>query len=418
MACGNYCVVEFIDSKDLATVPSSWISEELCSLACAWPSGKHPRKFAKMDAPVDISWTKYPCEILHTFDTYEAAIKKERFLESFSDLEVSVELQPGSVKKRRKNYSSSEDESEDSLDHFPIIAEVCGYTGAVALPDVSSSMNLCDQELNSHEAIPDVDLSDVCKSTAKTKRSAKPFSNHIELLGSSHRLKAKHRKRFSSKNKEESPGPPPPPVIIEVAGSTGAVALPDVSSSINFIHQEEVDSCEVSSDVDFSKRLERLEKCCAVIQKDVRQILDILRSESSSQVTSIEKLDVIENYLPLTNLPALYELESQLADSLERREELRVHLQQLGGSSVDEMVKKMLRHIFTDDLAQHFSWFGQKGKNKLCDLFLMKCIFQAVGSSKIKWTRERIENRIKEWFRQASTRNKHLIERQCRVFYT
>lgn len=389
MANSNYCVVEFIGSKELATVPSSWISEEICTLVCAWPPGKRASKLAKVDAPVHSSWIKYPCEILHTSPTYAAAIKKERLLES--DLEEIPEQHEGLRKKQRKNYALIE-QGEESFD---VVSELFGSEDNIALPDVSSSVS--QEEYNS----------EFC---GTEKQLGRQFSS----FGKSARTRGKQRKGCMSLKTKQETLYPLPPVIIEVAGSTNAVALPDVSSSIN-LYDEELSSSESVNDHDILGRLERLEKCCASIQKDVRQILDLLQARKNDQVTLVEKLDVVENYLPLTNLPALYELESQLADRFERREELRIHLQHLGGSSTDEMVKKMLRHIFTDDLAQHFSWFGHKGKYKLCDLFVMKCIFQAVRTSEVKGTREQIEYRIKEWFRQASTRNKNLIENRCRA---
>lgn len=44
----------------------------------------------------------------------------------------------------------------------------------------------------------------------------------------------------------------------------------------------------------------------------------------------------------------------------------------IGGDSLDDAIRRILRRVFTNRLAEKFSWEGRKGKAKLCDLEITK----------------------------------------------
>lgn len=51
----------------------------------------------------------------------------------------------------------------------------------------------------------------------------------------------------------------------------------------------------------------------------------------------------------------------------------------IGGSSYEEMSKRMFLHVFTNELASLYSWVGGKGKLKLHNLEVIKLMLSKLN---------------------------------------
>ncbi|KAL6419796.1 hypothetical protein ACFW04_001322 [Cataglyphis niger] len=80
----------------------------------------------------------------------------------------------------------------------------------------------------------------------------------------------------------------------------------------------------------------------------------------------------------------------------------------IGGSTYEEMVKKMFIYIFTNEVASLYSWVGRKGERKLHRLEIMILMFKVVRKTFLNLTEKDFETKCKDWFRHA----KHRFEKR------
>ncbi|XP_077552583.1 uncharacterized protein LOC144167062 [Haemaphysalis longicornis] len=138
--------------------------------------------------------------------------------------------------------------------------------------------------------------------------------------------------------------------------------------------------------------------------------------------------DVLDNLTQLKSpdtvgqpllIPTPFEELSELRDFddtvNEVKEQLVVELSTLGGDTVAVATRKALNYIMTDEVARQYSWLGNKGKEKFCNLNIAPIIISAVRSNKkYAATVNEVENVIKRWLQHAPCRLKQLQERLAR----
>ncbi|XP_070389292.1 uncharacterized protein [Dermacentor albipictus] len=111
----SYAIVEFTASKEVETVPTTWVTGSMC----VWPHNRKVEKAGKMarkQHPPQSWWKQYEIAVKGLFVTYEHARKKLNDSQFHSDLASETEMPP--LKRRRRppaawsNSDSEEDEGE------------------------------------------------------------------------------------------------------------------------------------------------------------------------------------------------------------------------------------------------------------------------------------------------------------------
>ncbi|KAK2170384.1 hypothetical protein LSH36_3g22062 [Paralvinella palmiformis] len=148
------------------------------------------------------------------------------------------------------------------------------------------------------------------------------------------------------------------------------------------------------------------------------QLLEEIRSEQASQkillMNILRKMGSMENAdaelpegleLPLKSHQELYNFESRLEDPTVS------HLLIIGGISVEDNVRRVLRYIIATPLAMLISLSGKKNKISFEALRLKEVVFKAIRLSqggsfeRPTCSNSQIEKVVREWFRTAADRD-------------
>ena len=112
--------------------------------------------------------------------------------------------------------------------------------------------------------------------------------------------------------------------------------------------------------------------------KNVQRELNAMK-ESIATLNRKEDNELDEKENVLINLPLktidgdLRELEENLTNK-EFRSQVIKELQQTGGKTIKNMSLQIMRKLFSDELAEQFSWVGGKKKEVFSDLRICKAI--------------------------------------------
>ncbi|XP_064489025.1 uncharacterized protein LOC135400932 [Ornithodoros turicata] len=148
-------------------------------------------------------------------------------------------------------------------------------------------------------------------------------------------------------------------------------------------------------------------------QRQVLKSLNILRMNLQQQGDLISSLVPLQASSPAAPLVVTEPFHSvELLESFQhhltnqKEEQLYRELAVLGGSSVKTAVKRIMCHLFTDDVAEKFSWEGKKGKLVFKELKFPGIIMRAVHANKTlaNATNFEVESEIKGWLRHAKDR--------------
>ncbi|CAI6357049.1 unnamed protein product [Macrosiphum euphorbiae] len=88
---------------------------------------------------------------------------------------------------------------------------------------------------------------------------------------------------------------------------------------------------------------------------------------------SIKKLN--ECSLPIDNTTDLQTFENKITGDSESRTCLVKELTYIGGKHTEAMVRRIMAKLCTDELLQHYSYNGKKGKIPFCSLSICSVIF-------------------------------------------
>ncbi|XP_039311940.1 uncharacterized protein LOC113005519 [Solenopsis invicta] len=87
----------------------------------------------------------------------------------------------------------------------------------------------------------------------------------------------------------------------------------------------------------------------------------------------------------------------------------------IGGSSYEEMSKRMFIYVFTNEAASAYSWVGGKEKRKLHHFELMKIMLNVVKKTFPNVTKKEFKIKCKDWFRHAKHRAENEKLRQTNL---
>ncbi|XP_063917528.1 uncharacterized protein LOC135136186 [Zophobas morio] len=140
------------------------------------------------------------------------------------------------------------------------------------------------------------------------------------------------------------------------------------------------------------------------IQSDMTTIIDLLRK---TQEVNSGQSDFNYEPLPLQTLQSLNEFEDylQIEDNFKK---FTLFVQKIGGSSIYECVKRVLRRVMVDELATKFSWNGKRQKRAFEGLNIQKGLTSGIQANVTtkNCSEKDVEASIKSWLRHAKSRIK------------
>ncbi|XP_054713587.1 uncharacterized protein LOC129223049 [Uloborus diversus] len=158
-----------------------------------------------------------------------------------------------------------------------------------------------------------------------------------------------------------------------------------------------------------------LTKTMTKVQENQKLILANQETILNQQSASVQEKAVVENiipvYLPVQTMDDMFLLDNALLDA-DATNFMINSASNCGGPTIKATVKRILRKILTDSVAQHYSWLGAKGKAKFCELQIAKVVFVATRNNPVLGiaTDSEIEASIKDWLRHASYRHSKKIK--------
>ncbi|XP_029157237.1 uncharacterized protein LOC114940028 [Nylanderia fulva] len=166
--------------------------------------------------------------------------------------------------------------------------------------------------------------------------------------------------------------------------------------------------------------LKKLTREVASVKYDVRQILtlvdivDKINKDTECERTQIS-FEGAENRFPLQTVVQLAEVEEILkASNSQHNTEIRGYIKSIGGTSVDDAVKRTLYKVFSNKLAERYNWESRRGKEPLQKLEVMKVIFRSILHNIPDSDQRKIQRRVMEWFRHSKARHENEEKRMNR----
>ncbi|XP_077484465.1 uncharacterized protein LOC144094357 isoform X2 [Amblyomma americanum] len=341
-----FSVVHFQDQEEVSVVPSSWIIAEN---TVAWPPHKNSRRINEAvqsnEKPSD-HWKKYRCRVLWACDNYDLARKKELQATLTSDLGS----EPENVRQKRKRRPVQRLISSDES----------------------------DSEGNTYD-VPFADL---------------PHPSPIFV-----------------------PQPPPPKIAKSKEHALSPLAATASSirrSPATILQQPTEDSQAPQQGKSHRNSLQlktiRMLKEMKVLMNEQLKILKNLQNtimlHLQPSTAAAEPVDsTVLDLLPLSTHSSLEQLEQHLCVA-KKRSDLVAHLSLIGGSSLKDGLRQVMKKCICDSLARDFSLTGRKGKRSFIGLQLLLVVTETLRSSFPKATDCQIQMCVAEWLRYAPSRCK------------
>ncbi|XP_039311296.1 uncharacterized protein LOC113004498 [Solenopsis invicta] len=208
----------------------------------------------------------------------------------------------------------------------------------------------------------------------------------------------------------------------EVTDNTSKKCSVSAKSSLNSIGRGTEPKDEYNA-IKYS--LQRVERSLADIKFNLHHLteqFEITRNNLNSNVNhSRERCPMPNNTLskmsfPLKTVEEIELLQFILTSNEEGiKESMFNMLAAIGGSSYEEMSKRMFIYVFTNEAASAYNWVGEKGKRKLHHFELMKIMLNVVRKTFPNVTKKEFEIKCKDWFRHAKHRAENEKLRQTNL---
>ncbi|XP_054272752.1 uncharacterized protein LOC128993024 [Macrosteles quadrilineatus] len=311
-------------------------------LECAWPDNTiSVRKAMVTNKPPNASWEKWRIRVLTSCDELPTALLKERQAQSTSDLGSCAESDAGRGRRIKK-----------------------------------PSMRLFSDSSSGEDSdLPPPKLP-----------KPRPIQNQINYTTP--------KAQTSSNMKDRSEGT-----------SSLYVASETPSTSHNEGGMERMEH-QIKKMED---RMESMERTVRLMRMEVREVRDFVAQIAKAAPHSLTAVDNttkinFNSKFPINTLEEFIELEESLKN--EETNNLMIDFfTRVGGSSVEDSVRRTLVRLLSNEVAVSFSWEGRKGKRALNNLAIIKALERVVAASHPQtFTIKIFEVRVREWFRQAGTR--------------
>ncbi|XP_016425152.1 uncharacterized protein LOC107753515 isoform X1 [Sinocyclocheilus rhinocerous] len=138
---------------------------------------------------------------------------------------------------------------------------------------------------------------------------------------------------------------------------------------------------------DKDELLQTLRDIKSTVQENSAMLKKLLKDNTVSEVpssTSIPHKDVKTNLkLPLRTIKDVARTERQLTKNATTRQKYVRYLSRLGGFGQKDVIKNIMRHVLTDDLATKFNWQGRGNKKPFSKLILTDVIRDAASKQSV-----------------------------------
>ncbi|XP_070168239.1 IgA FC receptor-like isoform X2 [Polyergus mexicanus] len=329
----------------LVTVPKLWLTDD--KKYTFWPSNVHTAQcinLIKSCAEVNVQWEKYEIEFIYgTAETYKRAREKEKLAEKVSDINTTSDEEENKRKRKlrsKKIFTSSESESDD----VSVVAK---------LPRKNKSLPL-QLMYPKPPSLKATSVSSVTKNM-----------DHIE----------KNKSDSDIENEEEIGK-------YQTSNNSGPLKnTNDNSCEKNVAHNTNQEATEdknfktfvIKSLVDITNRIKRCEFLLKKKQNNSSEQLE-------NQIYDTEN-NILDEKFPMKNLDDVRNIEQQLKHDETFKKQVKSELYFCSQNTMKKTVTKIMKILFTDEVAAKFSWTGQKeNKQKFETLFLWKIIFGVIRS--------------------------------------
>lgn len=153
--------------------------------------------------------------------------------------------------------------------------------------------------------------------------------------------------------------------------------------------------------------LQELKDSVVEMKKDI----GILMATQQAQMKTRSEISVPEEMpedinFPLDSADEVAALEAKLHDVNLKQLIIR-NVSSIGGASVSDSTRRLLRHLFTNRCARHLNWKGRGGKMALSETSLSSVIIRAVRMNPLSSnaSHAEVESHIKDWLKFARERD-------------
>lgn len=144
----------------------------------------------------------------------------------------------------------------------------------------------------------------------------------------------------------------------------------------------------------------------------IAQRLDLLEKRLPEKEKKDEpKLDLVEEKFPITDISALYGIEMKLKDKVFCSQLVNT-LKGIGGNDLYSITTSILKRLLTNEVAEFFSWAGQKKKLPFKDLSIFRIVLETVRCHHPSATEVQVSDLISKWLVQAKLRRQRATEKK------
>ncbi|XP_071632576.1 uncharacterized protein [Temnothorax longispinosus] len=151
--------------------------------------------------------------------------------------------------------------------------------------------------------------------------------------------------------------------------------------------------------------------------REVIERLDKLEKNSESlKVQSVlDECNTLEVF-PIETAASLKEVESMIENNSAFKKNLITSLTQVTSADIKKTIRNILHYLITDEMAQKYSWLGQRHKAAYQNLQISKILTLVVQMRHQDITCEQISSVAAEWLKHAKQRaqRKSEKEKKCR----
>ncbi|CAH0549539.1 unnamed protein product [Brassicogethes aeneus] len=396
----SWKVVKFLNEDQVEAVPTSWITEDL--EYCYFPrETENFKKAIRQCFPVKPFWKKYAVEVLSrkSYSKFAVASAKASKACCTSDLSEIEVLKKKRVPKRK--YVSSSDSDNELLlkiPKFPTIKtnkvvekETIKHTPLNKIIESAKESGCLTVELAKEAG---------CSSVELSKESS---CSLVELSKESDCLLNELSKESDCSPDELPQESGCSPVELDFFDE---ISLAD--NLDNGEKENEPLKCILKKVLINNKMINTIFN--AVQRIEERQ--KILITEFKKNQKQLPSTDSVDNFefkekFPLKNEVELEEMEIILKNS-EIKNKMVLFFSKQGGIDFKECTRRCLKLCLTENLANTFSFMGQKNKKKFSSLSICEVVLDAVQEFDPTCTKKQIELHIAYWLTKSKERLKQI----------
>jgi len=147
--------------------------------------------------------------------------------------------------------------------------------------------------------------------------------------------------------------------------------------------------------------------------REVIQRLDALEKNSVSlkMQSVLDEYNTLVGVFPIKTVASLKEVESKIENNSAFKEKLIISLTQVSSTDIKKTVRNILHYLITDEMAQQYSWLGQRHKAAFHNLQISKILTLVIKMRHQDTMYEQISSIAAEWLKHAKQRAQRKSEK-------